>query len=802
MPGAGIFIGGNTMQPSAVARINKSILPALAAILTLGAVSPARAALERVGPINPAPAVGGFPAWYQDTTGLALEFCSPSSASEVAGGWCLVAPGDIPNVPESFPASFFDEHFYFAADSSLTPATGGTSILTLAVESAFGGTGAVQAGNQITFARIRVKLTDVPVTGTYRFIHPYGEESIDGVAGDRIFFTDDVGIGAAGDFSGALDSRVGPFLLASATPGGAEMPPVTAANPSPDKDPAHFGGTFAPTPYPGTGASYIADPARSGPVTGSPLPAFRDSTGALRDHNIFRIEGPLGSNLGGQGIDFLETTGFNLMGRVLTSAIPGRVTLDRAGYTRTASATKLDVFASGFQTTNGRLPAQPRPAPTSPALSFYEAPCRADPTTGALSAPVGLTSQGMFQDGTFFWSQSVPATIPAAVCVKDAAARNAAGQVVPAFFQKVVVDEISITKAIYDGDTATLTINAASSDSVSSPALSVDGFGPMTAGVLSYNPLMAPPARISVRSARGGVAVVDVRTNFFGAAPGALRAVNDAFTFAEDSGAHVLTVLANDSSAAGGKVTVVSQPRLGTAIANLNGTVTYTSSANANGGDSFTYQVTTAAGTSNIASVAITPTPVNEPSTAGNHGPFPVRGRQGTPPPNLLDNDVDPDGRADLLAAVQMVAPAGVTVSGGANGLVTVTAASAGTFTFTYKVQDAAGGISANAATVTLNVIPADNVAITRAQFTIAQKRWVVTGTTSIPNQTITLTYVNGTAAGWSIGNVLVDTLGNWTLDIRNVTGNDDPTTLASRPVTLKATSSAGGSATVTIAYK
>jgi hypothetical protein len=103
---------------------------------------------------------------------------------------------------------------------------------------------------------------------------------------------------------------------------------------------------------------------------------------------------------------------------------------------------------------------------------------------------------------------------------------------------------------------------------------------------------------------------------------------------------------------------------------------------------------------------------------------------------------------------------------------------------------------------VTVNVIPTDTVAITKAQFTAIAKRWVVTGTTSTPLQTLNLTYVNGTAAGHSIGTVPVDALGNWTLDIRGVTGLDDPTTLAVRPTTLKATSSSGGSATVTITYK
>ena len=95
----------------------------------------------------------------------------------------------------------------------------------------------------------------------------------------------------------------------------------------PDRDPAHFGGVFTPTAYPNTGKLYIADPARLGPVTGSPQPDFIDSTGATRNHNIFRIEGPAGSNLGGPGIDFIETTDFNLMGRVFTDSIPGRVTV-------------------------------------------------------------------------------------------------------------------------------------------------------------------------------------------------------------------------------------------------------------------------------------------------------------------------------------------------------------------------------------------------------------------------------------------------------------------------------------------
>ena len=582
---------------------------------------------------------------------------------------------------------------------------------------------------------------------------------------------------------------------------------MTAQNPTPDTDPAHFGGTFAPTAYPGTGKAYLADPARLGPVTGSPLPPFTDSTGALRDHNIFRIEGPAGSALGGVNadgttIDFIETTDFSLNGRIMSDTLPGRVSVDRASYTRSASATKLDVFASGSETLAGRLPTQQRPAPVLPQLSFYEAPCGAD-ANGALIAPAGLTDQPLANAGTSFWAQAAPAIIPAAVCVKDGAARNAAGQIVPAFFQKSVTDEVAVTQALYDPDSATLTVNATSSDSVTPPTLSADGFGDLTAGVLTATPLLAPPATVRVRSSLGGITDLMVSTNQAGAGPATLQAVNDQFTLDEDAGSRILDVLTNDINAAGGTVAIVSQPRLGNALVNADGTVTYTPNANANGGDALSYQVTTAAGVSNIANVAITINPVNDPPTAINDGTFTVNPGVATALPNLLDNDIDADGRADLVAAVNIVAPANVTVTGGAGGVVTFTAASAGTYTFTYQAKDSAGVISVNAATVTVQVIGSDTVDVASALFRNDKKRWVVAGTSNVPNQTITLTYVDGSAAGHAIAvDLPVDAAGAFTLDIRGVTGLDDPTTLAVRPTQLRGTSSLTGSDVTLIQFK
>jgi hypothetical protein len=606
-----------------------------------------------------------------------------------------------------------------------------------------------------------------------------------------------------------MKGRIGPFLLPSATPGGAEMPALTATNPTPDTNPANFGGGFAPTTYPGTGKAYIADPARAGPVTGSSLPAFRDSKGALRNHNIFRIEGPKGSNIGGNGIDFLETTAFTLQGRVYTGQIAGRVTVDRASYTKNATGTKLDVFASGFQTAQARLPASAAPAPVSPQVSFFDAACVADPATGALSAPIGATETALIADRTRLWVETQPAVIPAAVCVKDATARNLAGQVVHAYYAKTVTDEIAITQASYDPNAKTLTVAANSSDTATPAALTLDPAKPLAGGQVVVPSVIVPTAKVKVVSSVNGSVEIAVKTGIAPDAtlpppPTTLQAVNDSYTFAEDAGRQVLPILSNDVGVAGGTVAIVIAPRLGTATVNGNGTVSYTSAPDANGNDSFTYQVTTASGLSNIANVALVITPVNDPPTAVDDGPFDVNINVATVLPSLITNDTDPDGAANIVAAAQFTqpTPAGATITTDAAGNVTFKATKGGTYTFTYHAKDAAGAVSANAAKVTVNAIASDVVVVSSALFRSDQKRWVISGTGSAPNQTITLTYVDGTVAGFVLGTAPVTVTGAWTLDIRGVTGTEDPTTLKKQPTKIRGTSSLTGTGTVAIQYK
>ncbi len=96
---------------------------------------------------------------------------------------------------------------------------------------------------------------------------------------------------------------------------------------------------------------------------------------------------------------------------------------------------------------------------------------------------------------------------------------------------------------------------------------------------------------------------------------------NDAITVAEDSGATVVNVLANDSFAPDvGEtltVTAVTQPANGT-VTLVAGVVSYTPNANYFGTDSFTYTVSDGNGGTATATVNVTVTAVNDNPTAGN----------------------------------------------------------------------------------------------------------------------------------------------------------------------------------------
>jgi hypothetical protein len=164
-----------------------------------------------VGPIDP---VHHFPLWYEDSDGTRLELgLDPADPNLPA----LELPA--PGAPVVFPGNFPDEAFYFSAEAEMlvgAPAGSARARLILALEAAFGGTGAVVDGQQMVFGRIRLRIDDVEPGRTYTATGPYGV--IAGEADDRgrVFETED--IGAPGDFTSPFASRIGPFLRWATNP--------------------------------------------------------------------------------------------------------------------------------------------------------------------------------------------------------------------------------------------------------------------------------------------------------------------------------------------------------------------------------------------------------------------------------------------------------------------------------------------------------------------------------------------------------------------------------------------------------
>ncbi|HET8640434.1 MAG TPA: hypothetical protein VFM37_00760, partial [Pseudonocardiaceae bacterium] len=567
-------------------------------LLLLAFVAPlstARAALERVGPVVPA---HGYPAWYQDETGLSLELCDNLTPAELQESWCLLLPGDVPGMPplgaatrELFPDVFSNEHFYWAAHATFDVENDAQNraSLVLGLEAAFA-SGPVIPGDQMTFGRIRILVKSLPHSGTYTVYTPFGVYVFpDEVAGNKLFFTEDIGVNCAlGTFHCALVSNLGPFLLPSPTPGGPEMPPVTPLNPTPDTNPAHFGGgVFIPTPYPGTGKKYIADPKRVGPVTGSPLPDFATS-GGPRNPNIFRMEVRLAT---GQTIVVGETVDFSLMGRIFEGTIPGRITVEGASYANGVAASptgaKLDVFATAFPTKQGRLPAAPETFPTPPLLQFYEGACAADPVTGAPSGPAapGLPATQMVAEASRYWGQSSPLAVPPEVCLAQTNAINADGVLASVYYRATVADEVTVTEATYV-PSVSLLVKATSSNVANPPTLTLTGFGDLVGGQYALpaplSPLLPPPATVRVASTAGGLGELQVSTGLGTlSAPAVPVAGDDLVQIVEDTPAPAIDVLANDTfngspigfDPATVAITIASAPRLGVATVNADGTL-------------------------------------------------------------------------------------------------------------------------------------------------------------------------------------------------------------------------------------
>ena len=263
-------------------------------------------------------------------------------------------------------------------------------------------------------------------------------------------------------------------------------------------------------------------------------------------------------------------------------------------------------------------------------------------------------------------------------------------------------------------------------------------------------------------------------------APGAAPVAANDFA-ATGSGSTVsINVIANDTASPGTlnpASLVLDPPNGGTATANPDGTVSYTA-PQLPGTYFFAYTVKDnqiPPVTSNPALVVVTVSGLNTPPpnpapTATNDSA--ALATNATVVISVLANDSSPAGALNP-ASLALSAPTGGSAVANADGTVSYSAPGvAGTYSFSYTVQDT-GGLTSNAATVTLTV-GGQTVAVSRAQFTVNGGAWRVDGTvtpappsgtsitlfnsTAVGSAALATVPVNGTAWTWSSGNQSVTT--------------------------------------------
>jgi hypothetical protein len=426
--------------------------------------------LAKAGPVNPST---GFPDWYRDK---AAPPGRPSSTTlepclEPKNPMCII--GNVPNPdaplnldsPNPANNNFPDEFFYFLADSNIasvgSTAAPGKARLVLAIEGAFAT--AVKPGDQMAFARLRIRVTDGLVGDRdYKVIQPYGTTMVHTDPGDpTIFVTEDVGI-TPGAFNDALNGRVGPFLKWTNDGSPADQLP----------------------------AGYIGDPAVDHTVTGSP-------TG----NNVFRIEGPgIGASAApanrctdlpvARQDDCVQTPLFSLMGKVATRS---GVTVQGSTYSRTKDGdATMNVLAEANAQQNIVVQDSDAARRLTPGRQF--------PTTQLQS-----------EDVKYFAHVDLPGPAPDAV-PNDVEVTNASD--VPVTRKKVLLTDAVTAKATYDATTKSLHIEAGSSDnlvtasgpaahlSYAGEALTADTSGAEVVYTLD-KAMDAPPATVKVESDRG-----------------------------------------------------------------------------------------------------------------------------------------------------------------------------------------------------------------------------------------------------------------------------------------------------------
>jgi N-acetylneuraminic acid mutarotase len=215
-----------------------------------------------------------------------------------------------------------------------------------------------------------------------------------------------------------------------------------------------------------------------------------------------------------------------------------------------------------------------------------------------------------------------------------------------------------------------------------------------------------------------------------------------AVTTKEDT-AVAVTLAASDADGDTLTYTVVSGPSHG-ALSGTGNSRTYTPAANYHGPDSFTFKANDGTADSNVATVTLTITPVND-------APVALAGSATTPEETAVSvtlGSTDVDG--DTLTYTVVTGPSHGTLSGTGNSRTyTPVANYHGPDAFTFKAND--GKEDSNVATVTLTVTPVNDAPVAHpgAETTAEDTPVAVTlGSTDVDGDTLTYTVVTGPSHG------------------------------------------------------
>jgi len=223
------------------------------------------------------------------------------------------------------------------------------------------------------------------------------------------------------------------------------------------------------------GEFYIGDPNTPRPVVGSPFGT-----------NFVRVDGP-------PGFSPVESDLFAVMGKVHAGALATPLVIERTSYGRTTDPVTL--------------------ATTAQQDVFVQAPPSANSAVTAAVTATDANGNSVTMSDTdangAWYGQTASDPTGVATPTVSVISTATTGANTPTTAASPLVDVVSISRAEYSLGTGTLTVEAASSDEVSPPTLTVNGtnLAPTGTGVVQGTTIggfTIPPATVTVTSASGG----------------------------------------------------------------------------------------------------------------------------------------------------------------------------------------------------------------------------------------------------------------------------------------------------------